>query len=206
MTTADAGTTTTNHATTTWTEYTGTNSIPDSIIHVNKASTSHHQHRNNSPVNVGQTGTFTITATNNGPDTANNIQINDPLPTGYTAGHTNHRNLQHNGIWTINSLTNGQTATLTFTKTMTTADAGTTTTNHATATWTEYPSTITIPDSTINVNKMASIAITNTGTTPVNVGQTGTFTITATNNGPQTANNIQINDPIPTGFTATHQP
>ena len=49
---------------------------------------------------------------------------------------------------------------------------------------------------------MASVAITNTGTTPVNVGDTGTFTITVTNNGPDTATNIQINDLIPTGFTA----
>ena len=200
ITAAMAGTTTTNHATTTWTEYTGTNSIPDSIIHVNKAVLSISNTGTN-PVNVGQTGTYTITATNNGPQTATNIQINDPTPTGYTAD-TPSIGSYTGGIWTIPTLTNGQTATLTFTKTITTADAGTSTTNHATATWTEYPNTITIPDTTINVNKMASVTITNTGTNPVNVGQTGTYTITATNNGPQTATNIQINDPTPTGYTA----
>ena len=153
------------------------------------------------PVNVGDTGKFTITATNNGPDTANNIQINDPLPTGFTYSATAGIYNSTTGIWTINSLASSGTATLTFTGPITTGMAGTTITNHATATWTEYPSKVTIPDSTINVNKMASIAITNTGTTPVNVGQTGTFTVTAINNGPNAANNIQINDPTPTGFT-----
>ena len=201
MTTADAGTSTTNHATATWTEYPSTITIPDSTINVNKMASIAITNTGTTPVNVGNTATYTITATNNGPQTANNIQINDPTPTGYTA-NTPSIGTYTNGIWTITSLTNGQTATLTFTKLMTTADAGTSTTNHATATWTEYPSTVTIPDSTINVNKMASIAITNTGTTPVNVGSTATYTVTATNNGPQTANNIQITDPTPTGYTA----
>ena len=60
------------------------------------------------PINVGQTGTFTITATNNGPQTATNIQINDPLPTGYTAGTPTTGSYNTTGIWTITSLTNGQ--------------------------------------------------------------------------------------------------
>ena len=196
-----AGTTTTNHATATWTEYPTTVTIPDSTIHVNKAGLTI-TNTGTTPVNVGGTGTFTITATNNGPDPATNIQINDPLPTGYTAGTpTAGTYNQTTGIWTITSLANGSQATLTFTAPITATMAGTTTTNHATATWTEYPTTVTIPDSTIHVNK-AGLTITNTGTTPVNVGGTGTFTITATNNGPDPATNIQINDPLPTGYTA----
>ena len=196
-----AGTTTTNHATATWTEYPTTVTIPDSTIHVNKAGLTI-TNTGTTPVNVGGTGTFTITATNNGPDPATNIQINDPLPTGYTAGTpTIGTYNQTTGIWTITSLANGSQATLTFTAPITATMAGTTTTNHATATWTEYPTTVTIPDSTIHVNK-AGLTITNTGTTPVNVGGTGTFTITATNNGPDPATNIQINDPLPTGYTA----
>ena len=181
-----AGTTTTNTATRTGQlEYDSQPTTTSASVYVKQAGVTI-TNTGTTPVNVGSTGTYTITAKNNGPDTASYIQINDPTPTGYTA-NTPSIGTYTGGIWTINSLTNGQTATLTFTKIMTTADAGTSTTNHATATWTEYPSTTTIPDSTINVNKMASVAITNTGTNPVNVGQTGTYTITATNNGPQTA-------------------
>ena len=64
--------------------------------------------------------TYTITATNNGPDTANNIKITDNLPTGLTnIIITPSTGTYTNGIWTIPTLTNGQTATLTITATIT---------------------------------------------------------------------------------------
>ena len=203
---AMAGTSTTNTATrTSQTEYNNepTTSVSTPIytkegnITVTNTATS-------SPLNVGQTGTFTLTATNNGPDTATNIQITDALPTGFTAGlPTQGTYNPTTGIWTITSLTSGQTASLTFTGPITANMAGTTITNTATATWTEYPGTVTIPNSTIYV-KEANVAITQTtSTSPVNVGNTVTYTVTAKNNGPDTATNIVIDDTIPTGFTAT---
>ena len=203
---AMAGTSTTNTATrTSQTEYNNepTTSVSTPIytkegnITVTNTATS-------SPLNVGQTGTFTLTATNNGPDTATNIQITDALPTGFTAGlPTQGTYNPTTGIWTITSLTSGQTASLTFTGPITANMAGTTITNTATATWTEYPGTVTIPNSTIYV-KEANVAITQTtSTSPVNVGNPVTYTVTATNNGPDTATNIVIDDTIPTGFTAT---
>ncbi len=66
--------------------------------------------------------TYTITATNNGPDTANNIQINDKIPKGLGNITTTPSIGTYNnttGIWTIPTLTNGQTATLTITATIT---------------------------------------------------------------------------------------
>jgi len=83
-------------------------------------------------VNVGDTGKFTVTVLNSGPDAASNIQINDILPSGYTASWTAGSYL--NNVWTITSLASGSSATLTFTGTITSAMAGKTTTNHATAT------------------------------------------------------------------------
>ena len=199
MTAADAGTTTTNTATATWTEYPNTVTIPNSTTHVNRSGLDI-SNTGTTPVNVGNTGTFKIIITNNGPDAATNIRIKDLLPTGFVASTTTG---SYDGTtWTIDNLASGSTATLTFTKTNIPASmAGTTTTNYATATWTEYPSTVNIPDSSIHVIA-ANVSITNTGTTPVNVGGTGKFTITATNNGPDIANNIQINDPTPKGYTA----
>ena len=66
--------------------------------------------------------TYTITATNNGPDTANNIQITDKIPKGLGTITTTPSLGTYNtttGIWTIPTLTNGQTATLTITATIT---------------------------------------------------------------------------------------
>ena len=202
-TSAMAGTTISNTATETGqNQYNSQLPTTTASSHVNNAVLSI-TNTGTTPINVGSTGTFTITATNNGPDTANNIQINDPIPNGFTAGTPTIGSYNPTtGIWTITSLANGQTATLTFSKTMTATDAGTTTTNKATATWTEYPSTTTIPNSIIYVNK-AGLSITNTGTTPVNVGDTGTFKIIVINNGPDAATNIRIKDLIPTGFVAS---
>ena len=95
-------------------------------------------------------------------DTTTNIKITDALPNGFTAGlPTSGTYNSATGIWTINSLTSGQTATLTFTGPITTAMAGTNITNTANATWTEYPGTVNIPNSTIYV-KEANVAITQT--------------------------------------------
>ncbi len=193
-----AGTTTTNTATrTAQEEYDSSPAVSSADIYTNKAGLTI-TNTGTTPVNVGDTGTFTITATNNGPDPATNIQINDPLPTGYTAGTpTAGTYNQTTGIWTITSLANGAIATLTFTAPITATMAGTTTTNHATATWTEYPTTVTIPDSSIYV-KQANVAISQSGNYS---GNNVTFIVTATNKGPDTATNINIKDLIPSGLT-----
>ena len=110
----------------------------------------------NGPLNVGQTGTFTITLTNNGPNAAQNIQVTDPVPTGFTAG-TPSTGTYVGNVWTIPSLANGATATLTFNRVMTNADAGTTKTNTASETQDTYnPTPITDKTATINVNQRSN--------------------------------------------------
>ena len=61
-----AGTTTTNHATATWTEYPSTTTIPNSTIYVNLV----HVYFHKSEVIISNNVTFIVTAKNNGPDTA----------------------------------------------------------------------------------------------------------------------------------------
>lgn len=85
--------------------------------------------------NVGDTVTYIITATNNGPDTASGIVISDIVPEGLRGVTvTPSVGTYYNGIWTIPTLANGVTATLTITGTVTPAMAGLTTTNTATRT------------------------------------------------------------------------
>ena len=154
------------------------------------------QTSNSLPINVGDTVTYTVTAHNNGGSTATGILISDIIPSGLTNVNVSPSTgtSYYNGIWTIPTLANSASATLTITGKAGSSMAGTTTTNTATRTaQDQYNSQPTI--STANVyTKKSTLTITNTGTTPINVGDTGKFTITATNNGPDTATNIQIND------------
>ncbi len=162
---------------------------------------------NNSRPNVGEPVTFTITARNYGPDNATNIQIIDKISTGFknvvintSAGTYN----STNGIWTIPQLNNGTSAFLTITGIINETIAGITTTNTAIKTREDQvdpnsnndqaSASIYVPLIDIQV-----IKIVNKQT--VNVGQTSTFTITAKNNGPDNATNIQIIDQIPPGFS-----
>ena len=75
---------------------------------------------NNSNPKIGDTVMFTLTVTNNGPDTATNVDVNDLVLAGFTfvtgsmmGGDT--QNQAAPGLaWTISSLVNGDSETLTY--------------------------------------------------------------------------------------------
>ncbi|WP_048192907.1 beta strand repeat-containing protein, partial [Methanobacterium veterum] len=204
-----AGLTTSNTATELDQTEEHTSPLPTSTagVYTKKADVKLTQTTSSTPVNVGDTVTYTVTATNRGPDTATNINIRDIIPSGLTdyvitpsAGTT-----YSNGIWTIPNLINGGIATLTIAGKAGADMAGLTTTNTATRiSQTEYNSESATSTSSGIYVKKANVVITNTAnSSKLNVGQTGTFTVTVTNNGPDTATNIVINDPLPNGFSAS---
>jgi uncharacterized repeat protein (TIGR01451 family) len=89
----------------------------------------------NTPVNVGDKVTFLVTATNNGPNTATNINIRDFIPAGLTGVTVTTSTGTYNsatGIWTITSLASGSSAVLNITGTASAAMAGKITNNTAT--------------------------------------------------------------------------
>ena len=88
----------------------------------------------NTPVKVGDTVTYIVTATNTGSTTATGIMINDTAPAGLSGvTYTNSTGTSYfNGVWTIPSLASGNYVTLTITGTATSAMAGLNTTNNAT--------------------------------------------------------------------------
>ena len=63
---------------------------------------------------VGSNVTFTLDAINNGPDTAPAVEVNDPLPAGYTYVSDNGGGAYDSGsgVWTVGSLASGATASL----------------------------------------------------------------------------------------------
>ncbi|MBH5321949.1 DUF11 domain-containing protein [Aurantiacibacter sediminis] len=93
---------------------------------------------------VGDTVTFSITVTNNGGDTATNVTLTDALPAGLTAtannggvagtgSSTGGSYNATNGVWTIGTLLDGETATLTLEGTVDAGQEGNTITNVTTA-------------------------------------------------------------------------
>ena len=154
----------------------------------------------NGPLNVGETGTFTITLTNNGPNAANNVVVTDVLPGGFSFGTPSQGSISGN-VWNVGTLACGDSATVTVSGLITSDMAGTTINNEATETQDEFTQESQTACASIVVNPMANVTIAKTGNGPMNVGQTGTFTITLTNNGPNAANNVVVTDVLPGGFS-----
>ncbi|WP_430907143.1 gliding motility-associated C-terminal domain-containing protein [Maribacter sp. 2-571] len=168
--------------------------------------------------NVSDTVIFTVTLTNNGPDTATNVVIADNVPVGYTVNPTSISNGGNfaGGVvtWNLATVTAGD-IDLTYEAEI----------NAPTGTSGEYTNTVQViqadqidPDSAPNnddgnqseddednasVSIMVSdLSLVKTTTVPnPNVGDTITFELTLTNDGPNDATNVTVEDRLPSGFT-----
>jgi uncharacterized repeat protein (TIGR01451 family) len=166
------------------------------------------------PVTVGNDLTYTMTVTNNGPSTANDIVLSDSLPTGTTfvscvstVGVCSGPPVGSSGVATatIGSLPNLGTATVTLVVNVT-AGAGSTITNAAEV-------TASTADSNLSNNTATSVTSVTTPTAtdlsisksdspdPVLSGGMIAYTIVVSNLGPNSADNVQMSDPLPGGTT-----
>jgi uncharacterized repeat protein (TIGR01451 family) len=154
--------------------------------------------------NVGDTVTFTITLTNNGPDTATNVQVSDLLPAGLTFVSATPSQGTYNsgtGVWTVGTVANAATQTLQIQAKVVSSSAAT---NTATIAHSDQfdPNTANNSGGVTETPQQSDLALTKTvnDTTP-NVGDTVTFTITMTNKGPNPATNVTVADALPAGLT-----
>ncbi|GAB1418018.1 hypothetical protein MASR2M12_07830 [Bacteroidales bacterium] len=159
---------------------------------------------NNAPV-VGSQVTFTITAKNNGPSNATGVKVNDALPSGYTfVSATPSVGTWSAPNWTIGSLANGATATMTVKATV---NASGDYTNTAAISGDQTDPTPGNNSSSVtpSPSAVADLSVTKTlDKTNPHVGETVVFTITAKNNGPSAASGVVVNDQVPAGFTVTN--
>ncbi|MBC9932683.1 DUF7507 domain-containing protein [Chitinophaga qingshengii] len=172
---------------------------------------------NPNPATAGQPLTYTLTVTNNGPSAMraqDSITVTDNLPAGYTANSytaSAGTYTSGNSIWTGLALASGQSATITIAGAVA-ADATGSLNNTAIVT---NPPTITDPNlsndtarQTTTINRVIDYGLTKTASPkPVVVGQTLTYTITLTNNGPGSmlpGDTLTLTDNLPSGFTANN--
>ncbi|MBI5459356.1 DUF11 domain-containing protein, partial [Methanobacterium sp.] len=172
--------------------------VPEAAyIEVNKTATP-------SNPNYKDTVTYTITATNKGPDNATGVNINYTLPTGITLiGSSATKGSYTNGVWNIGSLQNGETVTLTITALINAT--GTITDNSLTVTQDQDIWNNTLPGPVNwNIPQSADIEVTQTvsNSTPT-ANNNVNFIINTTNNGPDNASGVEVTSKLPTGFTVS---
>jgi uncharacterized repeat protein (TIGR01451 family) len=155
-------------------------------------------------INAGDTAAFTIVVTNNGPGTANNVTLNDPLPPGVA--------------WSIDPAVTGcSISSGTLSCTFATLDEGASKTIHVSGvtdaqdcgklsntatvaadnegsdqTDNSATATITVNCPNLTITKTADAA-------SVSAGDDIGFTVTLTNTGAGDATGVSINDPLPGG-------
>ena len=162
----------------------------------------------------GDTVTFQIEVTNNGAAQATNVALTDALPAGLTATANNGTVSQGSynaatGVWSIGTLNNGASATLTLEGIVDVGEGGNTITNNTTAAAGDQNDPDTIGDDlteAVIVNNDAALVTVKTltsGDATPDEGDTVTFQIEVTNNGAAQATNVALTDSLPTGLTAT---
>ncbi len=155
--------------------------------------------------NVGDTITYTIGATNLGPDDAANVQLSDVLPAGvqFVSADAPCAEAAGTVTCTVGGLASGDSVTRDIRVTVLPAAAGTTVSNTSTTASTTHDPDTSNNDATAttDVAQDADLRLTKTAA-PAAVlrNHTTTFTLTATNDGPSTAVNATIADPLPAGL------
>ncbi|TWU03904.1 SpaA isopeptide-forming pilin-related protein [Neorhodopirellula pilleata] len=161
---------------------------------------------------VGSEVTFTLTATNAGPDTATGVVVRDTLPVGFqfVSADPSPAFVSNDGIWTVGTLASGESRSLLVRGTVTATELFDNRAEIIEADQFDRDST---PGNGFNNGEddavivpvtpaSADLSLTKTinDATP-NVGQDVTFTLTVRNDGPDVANNIEVLESLPGGLT-----
>ena len=151
--------------------------------------------------NVGGQVTFTITLRNLGIDEATGVTIADPLPSGLTfvsaspSAGTNYS--PATGVWQVDTIPAGGEKTLAIVVAVPGPGSFTNVAAVATTDQFDPDHTNDSGESTISTRE-ADLAVAKTVSDPTpNVGDTITFTVSVSNLGPDSANNVEITDSFP---------
>jgi uncharacterized repeat protein (TIGR01451 family)/fimbrial isopeptide formation D2 family protein len=157
----------------------------------------------NGPIDAGEDAVFTITLTNHGPGAAHDVTLEDQLPAGsWALGGANAGDCSIDGsnllTCDFGTVASGDTRTITVTLT-TTADNCGTIPNSVTVGASNEPDNDQFPntdDASITVNCPDVTVVKEAGVTPISAGENASFTITVTNVGTGTAENVTLEDQL----------
>ena len=159
----------------------------------------------NTVPNVGDTVTFTITAINNGPNDATGVALTDSLPFGFGFVAANPSQGSYDdatGLWAIGNLADGATVTLTIDASVEQPGALVNTVAVSASDQPDPDTSNNNAGAAVNAGASADIAVAKSVDDPTpNVGSQVTYTITATNNGPNDASGVEITDALPAGVS-----
>ena len=166
---------------------------------------------NDAKPNVDDDITFTILLTNEGPDTATNVEVSDPLPAGLSYVSDDSGGTYHpaTGVWDVGSLPSGGTVTLSITATV---EGPGTFLNIAQVSAADQFDPDSTPgndepseddkDTAVVTTQEADLSLTKgVNDARPNVGDDVAFTVVLTNDGPDTATNVKVSDPLPAGLS-----
>ena len=148
-----------------------------------------------------QNVTFTLTAHNNGPANATNVAVTDKLPAGFKFVSADGNYNATTGVWTIGNLANGATAILNIVAQAIVANTQLTNTAVIGGNQTDTNSTNNQANVTVNVGPASDLGIKVTVNNPSpKYLDYVTFTLTASNDGPDDAPNVKVYNTLPNGF------
>ena len=155
-------------------------------------------------VNEGDTVWYTITALNNCVLDATGVEVTDPLATGltYVSNQTSQGTYDPiSGIWTVGSISPGDTAELLIEATIDAGTMGTAITNTAALTASDFPDPFPDDDEDSAIVFVSSLGIEKTSDVIdfAAPGDTITYTIVVTNSGAFTQTGVNVNDLLPPG-------
>src|SRR5262249_50278590 len=149
--------------------------------------------------NVGDTITFTVTLSNAGADAATNVAVQDLLPSGLTFVSATPSQGTYDsvaGVWTVRTVTTTTPLSLLLRASV----SGPAPPNTATIAHSDQfdPNAGNNTASAPETPQQADLQVTKVVSDPSpNVGDTITYTITLTNNGPDTATRVTVRDVLP---------
>ncbi len=156
------------------------------------------------PASVNAAGGFdySITVTNNGPSTAENVTLDDPLPAGVgfvsvAPGSPTCTEAAGTVSCGLGSLASGASTGVTISVTAPVSPGSVTNTATVGTSTPESDDTNNSDSATTSVAALADVTVTKTAPANVDAGTDFDYTITVTNNGPSTAADVTLSDPLP---------